>query len=272
MNTSRRRNRDYRVKNDPAMLSLRKYYPHHLIHLVLWLPPAAILSIFIIVIAYGLHASPGAQISRKTSFSSATLSDVKGPPTLTELISDIADMLDYHKVTFWLMPGLGLLPATDITGKAAGRLAPWREGIDFGINQSHVMNVIVAQTALQPRGIVAVESYFGLRLFSIHGHSDERYDYNAPFVDLIYFQSHDNHIVSYCCDCEPIVASVCTKKTCGCLVCAAKKAELFPLQNIRIEGIGRNLPTPATTVGLHLSTDFKPIHPALLEPIHHTIT
>lgn len=268
MDSPSRRNSRRHVENNRSSSPPQRKYSRYLSDVILHLPPFAILSIVVIVVAYGLKASPGAQLSRKAAVHSVMISSSNDPPSLTELVSVITDMLDYHKVTYWLMPGLGLLPATDDSGKVTGRLAPWREGIDFGVNQSDLMKVIVAQTALQPRGIVAVESYFGLRLFSLNGHRDERYDYNAPFVDLVYFQSRDSHVVSYCCDCEPIVASACTKKTCGCLICAASITDLFPLQNTRIEGIDRDLPAPATNSNLHLSPDIENVHPALFDRVH----
>lgn len=265
MSLSVQRNREQLPEGEHQRRTFAQKKAFTLLDVTFILYPLSILSLLAIIIAYALGPPPIHTPLPEIIHTSRARSYSDSPPTLQELLSDVADALDSNGVTFWLMPGTGLLPVTDETSTATGRLAPWREGVDLGVNQSDLMNIILAQTALQPRGIVTVESYYGLRLFPLSGHSDDRYDYNIPFVDLVYFQSRHDHFVNYCCDCEPIIAGVCTKKTCGCLVCAARHEELFPLNNIRIEGMLRGLPAPHCKEGLFLPTDIPEIHPELFQ-------
>lgn len=187
------------------------------------------------------------------------------PPSLHSLVADIADALDNQGVTFWLNPGLGLLPATDGSSRTFGRLSPWQDGIDLGVSHSDIMRIVLAQTSLQWRGIVAVESYFGLRLFHVNGSHDERYDYSVPFVDLVYFQIQDYQVVSQCCDCSPMVAGPCMKKSCNCIVCSAQYNDIFPLRHISIQDMPRKLPAPHSDNGMLLPSDAPNINLAIFD-------
>lgn len=234
----------------------------------LTLSPLGIIFVLVIVFANVLSTTPSERASAsvfKSTRSTEGIYNKFAAPSLNNLIANIADALDSQGVTFWLMPGLGLLPATDGSVRTFGRLSPWQEGVDFGVNHSDIMQIILAQTSLQWRGIVAVESYFGLRLFHVNGSHDERYDYNVPFVDLVYFQIQEQKVVSQCCDCSPVVASSCTKKSCDCLTCSAQLNDVFPLRHLIIQDVSRALPAPCSDHGLLLPADVPGVHPALFE-------
>lgn len=235
------------------------------------LTPVALISLLVLVFAYSLTIP--AQAPEKTFRLNKPLKPhVRNPdltarsaPTLHGLLADIVDALDRSNVTYWLVPGLGLLPLhSQGEGKAEGKLSPWQEGVDIGVFQEDLMRVVLAQTELQSTGIVQVESYFGLRLFSIYGREDDRYDFRSPFLDIVYFKEDSGHAVSYCCDCAPIAISACTKKTCGCLVCAMKLDEIFPLSSIVIKGVRRAVNSPRDKESLFLPRDMPGVHPAVL--------
>lgn len=232
------------------------------------IPPITILSLFILVLSYSLTQTPQAskwiartqhELPAKQPSGSQITSDK--PPTLPELLATIVDALDDVNVTYWLLPGLGLLPPLSVS--VDGRLNPWQEGVDLGVYQDDVMRVFLAQSSLQAVGIVAVESYYGLRLFPISGRGDDRYDFRTPFVDLLYFKEEKGHVLSYCCDCAPVRISACTKKTCGCLICAARMEEVFPLTNVRIDGVRRSITGPRNMDSLLLPRDIDGVHPGV---------
>lgn len=233
----------------------------------LMLSPLGIISVIIIIFANVLSTTPPEWVGGSVSMSRSRERPFNkfAAPSLQSLVSNVADALDGQQVTFWLMPGLGLLPTTDGSLRTFGRLSPWQDGVDFGVNHSDVMRIILAQTSLQWRGIVAVESYFGLRLFHVNGSHDERYDYNVPFIDLVYFQIQEHQVISQCCDCAPIVAGMCTKKSCNCLNCSAKHSDVFPLRHLSIQDVPRTLPAPRSDYGLLLPTDTPDVHSALFE-------
>lgn len=244
----------------------------------LTLSPFGIIFVLIIVFANVLSTTPSERASASVSKSLRSTEGIYNKfatrrrcefivnaPSLNNMIANVADALDSQEVTFWLMPGLGLLPATDGSAKTFGRLSPWQEGVDFGVNHGDIMRIILAQTSLQWRGIVAVESYFGLRLFHVNGSHDERYDYNVPFVDLVYFQIQEHQVVSQCCDCSPVVAGSCTKKSCDCLTCSAQLRDVFPLRHLLIQDVPRALPAPCSDHGLLLPSDVPGVHPALFD-------
>lgn len=236
-----------------------------LLNAVFFIPPLTILSLFVLILSYSLtqtpHAPKWTARPPHESPTSTTQATHERPPTLLELLSIIADALDSTNVTYWLLPGLGLLPP--LSNSFDGRLNPWQEGVDLGVYQSDLMRLILAQSSLQAMGIVPVESYFGLRLFHIAGRSDERYDFRAPFVDVLYFREDKGHAVSFCCDCKPVAISACTKKTCGCLLCAARTDEMFPLAQIRIEGLQRSVSGPRNRDSMFLPTDLDGVHPGV---------
>lgn len=192
---------------------------------------------------------------------SATGITAERAPSLSQLLATVSDALDEAKVSHWLLPGLGLLPPTLPTSD--GRLNPWQEGIDLGVYQNDQMRVLLAQSSLQAVGIVAVESYFGIRLFHISGLGDDRYDFRVPFVDILLLKEEEEHVLSYCCDCAPVTISACTKKTCGCLVCAATIDEMFPLRHVRIEGVRRSISGPRDMTSLMLPRDLVGVHPGV---------
>lgn len=233
-----------------------------------FIPPFTILSLFVLILSYSLTQTPHvpkrtarAPHEPPTSTAQATQVTPEKPPTLLELLSTVADALDSTNATYWLLPGLGLLPP--VSTSFDGRVNPWQEGVDLGVYQSDLMRVILAQSSLQAVGIVPVESYFGLRLFHVAGRGDERYDFRAPFVDVLYFHEDKGHAVSYCCDCMPVTISACTKKTCGCLLCAARTDEVFPLTKVRIEGLRRSVNGPRNRDSLLLPRDLDGVHPGV---------
>lgn len=224
--------------------------------------PVAVIFLLIFIIVCTFTA-PTSKLQIQTTKIQPSL---KTTLTLHELASTVADALDDNSVTFWLMPNTGLLPP--ISQRATGSLAPWREGLDFGVNQTHLMKILIAQSYLQREfGIVAVESYFGIRLFQMSGYRDDRYDFNTPFIDLVYFQTRLNssvqHVVNYCCDCTGVVVGVCTKKTCGCLVCAIPLVDLLPLSYIYIDNIDMQLPILKSQAGIVIPNNIPNIHPAI---------
>lgn len=242
----------------------------HLLATALRTPPLVLLSFVVLLMAYCLtsnerHFSQKRMEQQLESMGKAGDSSI--PPSLLELADLVCDALDAHGVTYWLMPGAGLLPGR--------RVAPWREGLDFAVNQSDVMRVLLAQSELlQPRGVVAIESYFGLRLFPLSGYADDRYDFRTPFIDLMYFQqkpsSDPNHVVNYCCDCDPVSMGVCTKKACNCLVCALHIDRLFPLfYGFHIQGMRRPISVPKDHENLDmiLNSQVTDAHPALFVSI-----
>lgn len=243
-----------------------------LLNVTLLATPVAILSLFVAILAYSLTRSPlhvGKASHLKVSFSSA---GDEGPileeaPTLAGLLEDVTAALDNANVQYWLLPGLGLLPPSESGTRNGeeGRLNPWQEGIDIGVYQADLMGVVVAQTSLQSKGIVPVESYFGLRLYSIYGTEDDRYDFRTPFVDILYFKEEYGHAINFCCDCAPIAISACTKKTCGCLVCATKLDQLFPLSSIHIQDIRRAISCPQDKETLFLPRNIPGVHPAIFD-------
>lgn len=241
--------------------------PLHLLNALLWLAPLSILCVLALVLFYAStmplpHAKRHAE-----DLAGKAQGEVYAAPTLPDLIADVADALELNGVLFWLMPATGLLPPDNDTAREIGQLATWREGVDFGVDQAHMLQIIMAQTSLQAHGIVAVESYFGLRLFPLSGYHDDRYDYHVPFVDLVYFQMKPTHVASFCCDCAPIAFSACTKKTCSCLVCAYHNHWLFPLDHVRIKHVRRPLPAPRESESLLVPRDLPRVHPALFDTL-----
>lgn len=186
-------------------------------------------------------------------------------PDIHELLQVVAGALESQDVTYWLLPGLELLPPSrkDLAGSPFGRLSPWHEGVDIGVFHGDLMRVILIQTDLQPYGIMAVESYFGLRLFLANGVEDPRYDFRRPFIDIVYFKREGNNIVSHCCDCEPSVIGACSKKTCDCLVCVAPVDDIFPTMHITIERVNLKLRAPRLTEFLRMQDRSNSLHPML---------
>lgn len=187
-------------------------------------------------------------------------------PMLHDLLVTIVDEFDKLNITHWLMPGTQLLPSklTRAGSIAAGNLSPWQEGIDLGVMSKDQMQVLLAQSRIQSYGITTVESYFGMRFFSIYGKNDDRYDFRTPFVDVFFFDTDDDYIVNPCCDCGPVQISACTKKTCGCLLCASKASDIFPIVPVRIAGCRRSIAAPNNIKLVFLSQHNKDVHPSLL--------
>lgn len=186
-------------------------------------------------------------------------------PDIHQLLEVVAGALEKQNVTYWLLPGLDLLPSSRNGGAESpfGRLSPWHEGIDIGVFQGDLMRVILIQTELQPYGIMAVESYFGLRLFSSFSVEDPRYDFRRPFIDIVYFKREGRNIVSHCCDCEPSTIGACSKKTCNCLVCVAGVDDIFPTMYVTIERVNLKLRAPRLAEYLRMRDTSKSLHPVL---------
>lgn len=245
-------------------------FPPILYHNLFYIPSATTLSLFVLILSYALTIHPLTPSLRSSSLSTSSASRIptpqtslSSPPTLHTLLADIADALDAHRVTYWLNPGLALLPPDN--SSFHGKLTPWHHGIDLAIFETDLMSVILAQTSLQSHGIIPTESYFGLRLFHIAARRDDRYDFAVPFVDIVYMKRDANRAVSYCCSCGPVTVSACTKKLCSCLVCATEVHDLFPLVDVRVEGMRRTIPGPRNTDLLMLSRDVDGVHTALFD-------
>lgn len=189
----------------------------------------------------------------------------RAEPMLHDLLAIIVDEFDKLNITHWLMPGTQLLPLKPIrTGSmASGKLSPWQEGIDLGVMSKDQMQVLLAQSRIQSYGITTVESYFGMRFFSIYGKGDDRYDFRTPFVDVFFFDTDDDYIVNPCCDCGPVQISACTKKTCGCLLCASKASDIFPIIPVHIDECRRSIAAPNNINLVFLSQHNKDVHPSL---------
>lgn len=201
-------------------------------------------------------------------------SKTRTEPMLHDLLVTIVDEFDKLNITHWLMPGTQLLPSKPIrTGlMASGKLSPWQEGIDLGVMSKDQIQVLLAQSRIQSYGITTVESYFGMRFFSIYGKYDDRYDFRTPFVDVFFFDTDDDYIVNPCCDCGPVQISACTKKTCGCLLCASKARDIFPIVPIRIAGCQRSIAAPNNIELVFLSQHNKDVHPSLFMPARSEFT
>lgn len=223
------------------------------------LPLTALLALLALITS--LFVRPVAREARPLRF------DPPAPDArLPALLADVVDALDRANVTHWLRPGAGLLPRhADAPVTQLGRFAPWQEGVDLAVWQADVLALVEAQTELQDRGVAAVESYFGLRLFPMDGREDRRYDFRAPFVDVLYCKREGAFVISYCCDCRPVAISSCTKKTCGCLVCPEPDDTVFPLADVYIENVRRAVSASRDTQSLMLPTDVPGLHPMLLE-------
>ncbi|CDF34831.1 unnamed protein product [Chondrus crispus] len=241
-----------------------------LFNAALSIPAVAILSLFVLVLSYSLTQTPppspewkaGTQRQRPPLSPQSQITP-DNPPTLPELLATICDALDAVNVTHWLLPGLGLLPPR--RAGFDGRFTPWQEGVDLGVFQRDLLHVILAQSSLQALGIVPVESYFGLRLFHIGGHGDARYDFRAPFVDLVYMRDEQGLVVSHCCDCAPVSISSCTKTTCGCMVCVAAGGETWPLRDVHVEGVRRSVRGPSEKGRLLLPRDLDGVDAAVFD-------
>lgn len=257
-----------RPNNRPPPPRRQESLPEKLLSALLQTTPIAILTLLLIITTYTLQAVPFSSLHSKNRAPASKSTDDGLPPTLNELLAQVADALEAHSVRFWLTPGTGLLPTRE--ARCVGRLAEWREGVDIGVSESDVQAVIEAQTDLQVRGILAVESHYGIRLYPITGFQDDRYDYRTPFIDILYFQQRNDHIMNSCCDCEPISFSACTKKTCGCLVCAMRNADLFPLQYVSIEAVRRKMPVPNAVHTVLLPRHVPGLHPALHEHVEYS--
>lgn len=227
--------------------------------------PLFLLCIHFYIILYMAHQPNPTNGFYETTSSIISRCAAESPPSLAKLLGDVADVLDEAKVTYWLLPSIGLLPSKRAKSGVLGKLSPWQEGVDIGIFQEDEMRMIVAQTELQPLGMMHVESYFGLRLFPASGLGDDRYDFRSPFIDIVYFSRKEEHIVSYCCDCAPITIGPCTKKTCGCLVCPAPISQVFPLASVRIESVGRKISAPRNTSLLMLPRNIPRVDPLIFQ-------
>lgn len=246
--------------------NLRPDWRFKLYSLVIELPPSSFLALFILIFAYSLSQPPpsGPRFYTRPHTRPPPQSTFTSAPSLQALLADVADALDAHNVTYWLQPGLGLLPSTSPSHD--GKLTPWLHGVDLAANHSHQMSILLAQTSLQPHGILAVESYFGLRLYHASARLDQRYDFGTPFVDIVYTrQHHAGHTLSYCCDCAPVVVNACTKKTCACLVCATPAHHVFQLVQVRIEDVRRALPGPADLELLMLPRGMAAVHDSVFD-------
>ncbi|KAI0567056.1 hypothetical protein FGB62_4g331 [Gracilaria domingensis] len=193
------------------------------------------------------------------------------PLSLAELLEVVVKAFESDHITYWLLPGLNLLPPSneDGDGRVIGKLTPWHEGVDLGIFQDDLMKVIQVQTLLQSQGIIAVESYFGLRMFLESGYEDTRYDFRRPFIDVVYFREEEDHVVSHCCDCVPNSVGACSKKTCDCMVCLAKTDDVFPLATTQIEGVQCALKAPRRLETLMLRDTSNSVHPSLRKLLAH---
>lgn len=229
----------------------------------LFLPPITMFSALVLVFSFAIVHPPSSLPHPTIRVKHSPSNFTENPPALQVLLADVADALDNNKVTFWLQPGLGLLPPKNLSFD--GRLTPYHHGVDLAAYQSQLMRIVLAQTDLQPYGIVVVESFFGLRLFPLGGYQDDRYDFRTPFVDIVYMNEDKSQVVSGCCDCGNVMLSACTKKTCGCEVCSIKREKLFPLRDIRIEGIRRVLPGPVDLEQLMLPQNLEGVHKALFD-------
>jgi hypothetical protein len=187
---------------------------------------------------------------------------------LSATTSFISDALSSANVTYWLLPGSGLIPSKSPSTQF--RFTEWHRGTAIGVLQLEMMRVLLAVSSLDDTSrvkqrILAVETFFGLRLFPVGGFEDPRLDYKEPYVDIMFFTPERNRLVNFCCDCERIAISACTKKTCGCMVCAYDVDSIFPVNNIRVEGVKHRLPAPNDVASIELSANLRGVHPLFLQ-------
>jgi len=180
--------------------------------------------------------------------------------TLIGLVAEVAGVLERESVEFWVSPGAALVSAREAMEMGPRNCEEHKlefsashEALDLGVWQDDTPKLLLAALDLRiNRRIHAIETHFGMRFF----YADEagieadftenisdsfRYEFRVPFVDLDFHRrellqlggdppGQSECAVSYCCDCDPVLVSTCTKKLCGCRVCWHPLRELFPLQ------------------------------------------
>jgi hypothetical protein len=187
---------------------------------------------------------------------------------LSATISSISDSLSSANATYWLLPGSGLIQSNPSSTKF--RFTEWHRGTTIGVLQTEMMRVLLAVSSLDDTSrirhrILAVETFSGLRLFPVNGVADPRLDYKEPYVDIMFFTLERERLVNFCCDCERVTISACTKKTCGCMICAYDVNSIFPVGNIPVEGVQHPLPGPKDVASVKLSATLPGVHPLFLQ-------
>jgi hypothetical protein len=184
---------------------------------------------------------------RRWSQLDGTITDHEQSTFLATTLSAVSDSFASANVTYMLLPGSGLIPSK--TSPAKLRFTEWHRGTAVGVLQKDMMRVLLAISSLddissKKQRISAVETFSGLRLYPPDGTGDPRLDYKEPYVDVMFLTRINDKLINSCCDCDPIKISSCTKRTCGCKICAYDLDAIFPLSQVRIHSVMRPMPVP----------------------------
>jgi hypothetical protein len=184
---------------------------------------------------------------RRWSKLDGTITEHEQSTFLATTLSAVSDSFASANVTYMLLPGSSLIPSK--TSPAQLRFTEWHRGTAVGVLQKDMMRVLLAVSSLDDissarQRISAVETFSGLRLFPADGTGDLRLDYKEPYVDVMFLTRNKNKLINSCCDCDPVKISSCTKRTCGCKICAYELDAIFPLSQVRIHSVMRPMPIP----------------------------
>lgn len=230
---------------------------------ILAITPLSLLTLTICVLCYSTIQSP--ETNQSHSF---IRSQTNPSPSLTELLATIVDALDHENVPYWLMPRQFFRVPAASSHFSEFSLTPWQEGVDLAVFQQNIIQILLAQATLQQHGIIAVESYFGLRFYHNSATHHHHYDFRTPFVDLFYFTARNRTLVNSCCDCGPVTIGPCTKKLCSCLKCVFPENNIFPLTSVHIQSLRRNLTAPRDTSSLSIPSAHPAVHPTAFTSVH----
>lgn len=114
------------------------------------------------------------------------------------------------------------------------------------------------------RNFELVETYFGARIFPRDGVDEWGMEHKWPFVDVFYVRVVESNtakgekgtsVVSGCCDCGTMMVSSCTKKLCACKKCMWDYNEVYPVVDLKIDGVEGVVRAIRNTTKLYLAKD-----------------